>query len=320
MDGSPYAAFVGVDVAKHQLDVAATATTPPVSLPYDANGLAQLRRYLQPLGKCLIVVEATGGLEQPLIADLIEAGYTVARVNPRQVRDFARGMGYLAKTDRIDALVLARFGQHVRPRPVEFPPEKQRELEQLVTRRRQLLDLQTMESNRLGTTTAGTARRSIDKILAVLHRQIKDLDKSIARLIDSDDQWRHKNDLLQSVPGVGTTTSATLIAELPELGQLNRQEIAALVGVAPYNRDSGQSSGVRSIWGGRVVVRNLLYMAALTAYRCNPTIRQFAKRLQAAGKSFKVMITACMRKLLIILNTMLKTDCPWIPLTATPNP
>lgn len=322
MDGppSPYAAFVGVDVAKTKLDVAVLPQGTRCTLPYDAGGIRQLLHSLRPLGSCLVVVEATGGLEQRLVADLVDAGLTVALVNPRQVRDFARGVGCLAKTDRLDAVILARFAQQVQPRPVAFVAENQRELEQLVTRRRQLIDLQTMETNRRATSTAKLARQSVDKVLALLGKQIGQLDAAIARLIQSDDEWRHKDQLLQSVPGVGDVTSAALIAELPELGHLNRQEIAALAGLAPYNHDSGRFRGQRSIWGGRASVRCTLYMAALTAYRWNPAIRRFAERLTRAGKTFKVLITACMRKLLITLNAMLKTNSPWTPKLVLQNP
>lgn len=311
MDGSPYATFVGIDVAKANLDVEVQPQAQRFRSSNDAAGIQRLIDQLRPLGACLVVVEASGGLEQRLVADLVGAGFAVALVNPRQVRDFARGIGCLAKTDRLDAGVLARFAQQVLPRPVALASEKQRELDQLVTRRRQLLELQTAESNRQATATAKLARRSIDKVLALLAKQVRQLDAAIAQLIQSDEEWRHKDQLLQSVPGVGPVTSAALLAELPELGRLNRQEISALVGLAPYSHDSGTFRGQRSIWGGRASVRRVLYMAALTARRCNHAIQRFADRLSKAGKRFKVILTACMRKLLITLNAMIKTNARW---------
>ncbi len=244
---------------------------------------------------------------------LIEAGYRVAVVNPRQVRDFAKAMGILAKTDRIDALVLARFGQQVQPRLLEDDPTQRAELMQLVSRRRQLIDLRTMESNRSEQTTARAAQKSIRHVLKLLEKEIAQLEAEIARLLESDDDWRGKIKLLSTVPGVAQVTSATLVAEVPELGRLNRHAIAALVGVAPFNDDSGRHRGTRRITGGRAAVRQVLYMAALSARRCNPVIHAFAQRLAAQGKKPKVIITACMRKLLVILNGMLKTNSPWKP-------
>jgi hypothetical protein len=212
---------------------------------------------------------------------------------------------------RPDAAVIARFGQHARPRTIEKTPEKQAELEELVVRRRQLVNLRTAESNRLETISLKSVRKSIQHVVTMLKKQIERIEKEILALIDSDDDWKAKSNLLDSVPGVGPVTIASLIAGLPELGSLNRQEIAALVGLAPFNRDSGRFRGRRSIWGGRASVRSVLYMAALSARRCNPVIRQFAKRLEAKGKLFKVVITACMRKLLVIINTMVKNSTHW---------
>jgi len=309
-----FKAFVGIDVSKQQLDVAENPNSPTWSCPYDPRGIAHLIKRLRPLHPCLIVVEATGGYERRLIADLLDAGFHVARVNPRQVRDFARGLGQLAKTDRLDAQILARFAQHVQPAPLQKSPEKQAVLDQLVSRRRQLLELRTAETARLELTQASLARRSIQQLLRLLDKQIDQLDTEIARLIDSHDDWRNKAQLLTSTPGVGPVLAATLLAKLPELGSLSRQKISALAGVAPFNHDSGKFRGQRSIWGGRRDVRAVLYMAALTARRCNPAIRAFAQRLQAAGKPLKVVLTACMRKLLLILNAMLKKQTPWHPL------
>jgi transposase len=262
-------------------------------------------------GSCLIVVEATGGYQRRVVAELVAAGHRVAVVNPRQVRDFARGLGILAKTDRLDALVIARFGQHVRPRTIAQRPEKQEELAQLVVRRRQLVDLRTAEKNRRETVVSPSVKKSIQQVLDLLNKQIDRIDKQLLALVDSDDEWRHKAGIVSSVPGVGPVTSASLLAELPELGRLNRQQISALVGLAPFNRDSGRFQGKRSIWGGRASVRSVLYMAALTARRCNPVLRAFADRLEHAGKPFKVVLTACMRKLLVILNTMIRSNTHW---------
>jgi transposase len=304
-------AFVGIDVSKKTYDVHVLPTERSLSLAADEAGRAQLRSELAPLGPCLVVLEATGGLERALAADLLDAGFDVAVVNPRQIRDFARSLGRLAKTDRLDAHVLALFAQLIQPRPLEKLPEKQAELDALVTRRRQLLQLQTMEKNRRAQATIKATRNSIVRVLAMLHKQLLDLDRAIAQLIESNDDWRAKAELVQTVPSVGKVTSATLVAELPELGRLNRQAIAALVGVAPFNDDSGQRRGQRSIRGGRASVRTALYMAALTAMRCNPMIRRFATRLRKQGKAFKVVITACMRKLLILLNSLVRTNTPW---------
>ncbi|MEZ6064675.1 MAG: IS110 family transposase [Planctomycetaceae bacterium] len=315
MDG--YQAFVGIDMAKRTFDVCLQPDAKPFSLNNDSDGLASLLRKLPEPGTCLVVVESTGGYHRPLVAELVNAGHHVAVANPRQVRDFAKGHGILAKTDRIDAAVIARFGQQVRPRIVEPAHARQAVLEQLVTRRRQLIDLRTAEKNRLETTTIPAVRHSINAVLELLQAQIEQVDQLILEQIEADDDWNAKSQLLTSVPGVGQTTSAALLAELPELGQLNRQEIAALVGVAPFNRDSGEFRGRRTIWGGRADVRQSLYMASFAAMRFNPKIKRFAERLKAAGKPFKVVITACMRKLLVILNTMVKTNTPWIAPQAT---
>jgi transposase len=303
--------WVGIDIAKHHFDVAGLPGGQACRLTYDDEGLAQLLEWLQQGGPCFIVMEATGGLERRVAGELIEAGHQVAVVNPRQVRDFARGQGQLAKTDRIDAVMLARFAQQVQPRLVEKTSAKQAELSALVTRRRQLKTMAVSETNRREMAHAVRAGRSIDNVLRLLRRETAEIDEAIAKLIASDDTWRDQAQRLKSVPGVGPATSALLVAELPELGRLNRREISALVGLAPYNHDSGKLRGKRSIWGGRARVRSALYMAALTARRCNPAIRAFAARLKQVGKPFKVILTACMRKLLIILNAIAKRQQPW---------
>lgn len=305
--------FVGIDVSQSTWDVHIRPRGRSFSVPADHDGATLLRQQLVALGPCLVVLEATGGLERGLAAELIDAGLVVAVVNPRQVRDFARALGRLAKTDRIDADTLALFAEKVQPRPTQKCPEEQAEIDSLVTRRRQLVDLRSMERTREHQATVKAARRSIDKLLKVLDQQIAAMDKAIGQLLESDDDWRTRCALLQSVPGVGATTTATLVAELPELGRLNRQEIASLAGLAPFNHDSGRFRGQRRIRGGRSAVRSTLYMAALTARRCNPILQRFAKRLEHAGKPFKVVITACMRKLLTMLNTIVRNRTPWTP-------
>jgi transposase len=302
--------FVGIDVSKKKFDVVVLPEGTRLSCPYDAEGVAKLLAEL-PKHRCIVVLEATGGLERRLAADLVEAQHPTAVVNPRQVRDFARGIGIIAKNDRVDARVLAVYAQQGKLRLFEKPSEKQQELNALVVRRRQLLDVQTAESNRLEHSTSKLATQSIRHLLDLARKEIKKLDAEIAKLIADDEDWRNKAELLQSVPGVGPATSASLVAELPELGKLNRQQIASLVGVAPFDRDSGQWRGKRSIWGGRASVRSALYMAAFNAKRYNPVIQAFAERLKQAGKNYKVILTACMRKLLVILNTMLRNQTKW---------
>jgi transposase len=313
MDASPppYTHFVGIDVAKATFDMAWLPAGHPSSHDYDAPGIAQALKQLKKLGRCLIVLESTGGLERRLALTLMEAGHAVAIVNPQRVREFARGMGYAAKTDRLDAQVLAEYAMKAPVRLLEKPSEKQLELAQLVQRRRQLIELQTMESQRRDIMQAARAKKSMSNVLTLLAREIAELDEAIADLIENDDTWHQQDELLQSVPGVGPGTSAALLADLPELGTLNREQVAALVGVAPYNNDSGTWRGQRSIRGGRRELRSILYMAALSAKRHNPAIKTFADRLLQAGKPMKLVLTACMRKLLVLLNTILKTNQPW---------
>lgn len=313
MDGSTKnlnVSFVGIDVSKSKFDVVILPEGTRLTCTYDSEGIDKFLAQL-PKHDCVVVLEATGGFERRLAAEVVDAGHQTAIVNPRQVRDFARGIGVLAKNDRIDARVLATYAQHVKLRLVEKRSEKQQELTALVVRRRQLLALQVAESNRLEQTAIKLAAKSIRHVLDLLRKELKKLDAEIARLIAADDNWRSKSELLQTVPGVGPATSASLVAELPELGKLNRQQIASLVGLAPFSRDSGQFRGQRAIWGGRGSVRSALYMAAFNAKRCNPIIRAFADRLQQAGKRRKVILTACMRKLLVILNTMVRNQTAW---------
>jgi transposase len=312
MEGS-VTSFVGIDVSKSSFDVCVLPERSSFKLKQDPSGRQTLLAQLPSPGTCLIVIEATGGYERPLVTELANAGHHVARVNPRQVRAFAKGVGILAKTDRIDASVLARFASDVRPRCVRETPEKQEELQQLVARRRQLVDQRSAEINRKETVTVAFIRKDLQQSVDRLSKQIKRVDKEILTLIEFHDEWKDKAQLLQSVPGIGPVAGASFVAEVPELGHLNRQQISALIGVAPFTRDSGKFRGKRAICGGRSSVRSVLYMAALTARRCNPVIRAFADRLAAKGKQSKVILTACMRKLLVIINTMVKTNTRWNP-------
>jgi transposase len=307
------ALYVGIDVAKDSFAVASEPAGLKLSLPNDPTGRQQLRDVLGVRTVALIVLEATGGYERELVADLLHGGFKVVTANPRQVRDFARGIGRLAKTDGIDAAVLARFAQVVQPQPRPQPAGQTEALAELALRRRQLTDLRTQESNRLPQARHAPVRKSLQKVLRLLDQQILDLDKLIRQNIDSDDGLRRKDEIVQSVKGVGPGTSAMLLGRLPELGRLNRQEIAALVGVAPWDDTSGNWTGKARISGGRAEVRTMLYMAALVAIRFNPAIRAFYQRLESKGKLFKVAITACMRKLLVILNTLVRNDCLWSP-------
>lgn len=305
-----FTSFVGIDVAKYRFDVHILSDK-TFHVPADADGRQALLAQLPAPGTCLIVVEASGGYERLLVCELVAAGHAVSRVNPRQVRDFARGFGILAKTDRLDAQVLARFAEKIRPRPLAQTHEKQDELDELIGRRRQLIDLRVAESNRRGTSLTDAVRESLQQSIDAINKHLKRIDKAILQLVESHDDWQQRFELLKSVPGVGDVTATTLLAELPELGKLNRKQIAALVGVAPMNRDSGQSQRPRRIAGGRAAIRATLYMAALAACRSNEVIREFAHRLKAQGKPHKVVLTACMRKLLVILNTMVQTNTPW---------
>jgi len=310
MDGTNQV-WIGIDVAKATLDLHLLPTGQAHTLPNTTAGHEQLRKLLPGPANCLIVLEATGGYEREVVADLADAGFRVAVINPKRARDFAKALGLVAKTDRIDARVLARFAEMVQPAPVEKTPEKQAEIQQLVARRRQLIDLRTQESNRADVAHAKAAKKSIQAVLTTIVRQIHDIEGAIEALVEADDDWRHKAQLIESVPGLGGVTATTVIADVPELGKLNRQQISALVGLAPYNNDSGPRKGKRSIAGGRKSVRSVLYMAAMAAKRFNPVIKAFAQRLAQHGKPHKVIVTACMRKLLVILNSIIKSDRPW---------
>ena len=308
--------FVGIDISKLTLDVGTFPDNTSFTLTNDEAGHEALLVALQPYPVQLIVLEATGGLQAAVAAKLIQAGFPVAVVNPRQVRDFARALGRLAKTDRIDALVLARFAEAIKPPPRELPDANTQRLAAQVARRRQLVEMRTAEQNRL--TAAHTSpRKDIKEHIDWLSARIKDVDDDIDQALKDSPVWLEQATLLSSVKGIGPTTSATLLALLPELGQLNRRQISALVGVCPFNRDSGQLRGQRTIFGGRAPVRAALYMAALSAMRYNPSIKDFYQRLRQAGKPSKVAIVACMRKLLTILNAIIRDGQPWQALAAS---
>lgn len=303
---------VGIDVAKPHLDVASSASSSVKRFDNKPRGFEKLLAQLPPPDRCQIVLESTGAYHAAVVEFLVEHGYAVAVILPCRVRDFARGLGWLAKTDAIDAQLLVRYSQHAEDLVFsEQLPENQREMHALVTRRRQLIDLVTQEKNHLEAARRSSMRHDIQQVIAQLEQRIKSLDEQIAKLCQADETSRRKHELMTSVPGVGDVTAVTLIAELPELGQINREEIAALVGVAPFNDDTSLTSKHRSIRGGRTSVRCALYMAAFNAIRHNPVIRAFAQRLEHQGKPLKVRLTACMRKLLTILNTMIKTNTPW---------
>ena len=304
--------YVGIDVSKDQLDIAVRPTGETWSMPNDASGITEVVQRVAQLHPKLVVLEATGGLQMPVAAALASAGLPLAMVNPRQVRDFARATGKLAKTDQLDAQVLAHFAEAVRPTPYPLPDAQTQELTALLTRRHQVVEMLTAEKNRLRTTRESVRQRVQDHI-RWLEQELADLDDDLERALRESRLWRGKDNLLRSVPGIGRVVSITLLADLPELGTLSRHQIAALVGVAPLNRDSGRFRGKRTVWGGRARVRAALYMAALTATRYNPIIKAFYRRLCGVGKARKVALTACMRKLLIILNSMVKHQQSWAP-------
>jgi transposase len=305
--------FVGIDVSKDQLDIAIRPGEVRFRESNNDFGIQALIGRLLSLKPRLILLEATGGYEILAAASLRQAGLPAHIINPRQVRDFARSCGRLAKTDKIDAAVLAHFAEALQPALRPWPDEQQQELAALMSRRRQLVEMLVMEKNRLSMTFSPRVRRSLQTNLQSLKEQLQELEQDLADFIRQSPIWLKKDQLLQSVPGIGPLTSQSLLAWVPELGALSRQKIAALVGLAPFNRDSGQMRGRRTVWGGRARVRPPLYMATVTACRVNPVIRAFYLRLLAAGKSKKLALTACMRKLLTILNAILKNHQPWCP-------
>ncbi|MFO7546378.1 MAG: IS110 family transposase [Trueperaceae bacterium] len=308
---------VGIDVGKDHLDLALLPAGTLHRVANDAAGHGELVALLQAAGEGVgiarVVLEATGGYERAPALALADAGLPVVVVNPRQTRDFARASGLLAKTDRLDAAALAQFARALEPVVRGVPTREQRRLEDLVHRRRQLVVMIGSEKQRLAASHEPRVRTSIRALLEVLERERRAIERELLHAIEQDPGWRHRMKLLQGVPGVGPITAVTLLAELPELGGLSEKAIAALVGVAPMNRDSGRKRGKRRTNGGRSSVRKVLYMAALTATRCNPVIRAFYQRLTRAGKLAKVALTACMRKLLLILNAIMKTGRSWQP-------
>lgn len=302
--------FVGIDISKKVMDIAVRPTGELFSLDNNKSGINELVKRLLKLKPALVLLEATGGLELPVAIGLVEAGLPTSVINPRQVRDFAKSTGKLAKTDSLDAKVIAHFADAVRPeiRPLKDPQTQ--ELSDLITRRNQLVEMLVSEKNRLSCTVKASAKSLRDHI-KWLEKRVKEIDSQIGRMMQNNAQWKKKNVILRSTPGVGPLLSAALLGYLPELGTIDRKEIAVLAGLAPFNRDSGGKRGKRSIWGGRRRVRKILYMATLTATRCNPVIKDFYQRLTNAGKGHKVAITACMRKLLVILNSMVKNKIKW---------
>src|ERR1700693_2466454 len=300
--------FVGIDVAKAALDVFIGSAGAAFSVANDEVGIRELLRKLAPAD--FVILEATGGLEMPVASALAAAGIAVAIVTPRQVRDFARATGRLAKTDRLDAEVLARFGEAVRPAARPLANEQAQALEALVTRRRQLVEMLTAEKNRRARAPK-VLHRSIDEHIRWLEKRLSGFDDELAELIRDTPLWRERDELLRSVPGVGKVLSSTLLAHLPEVGTLNRKQIAALAGLAPFNCDSGSLRGSRCIWGGRAQVRRVLYMATVSGVRSNPAIRTFYLRLRTNGKHAKPALIACMRKFLVILNAMLHDKTHW---------
>jgi len=303
--------FVGIDVAKNELAVHILPSNQQLIVPNSKEGIKELVKLFKKNNPEQVVLEATGGLERQLLTNLVANGITAIAVNPRQARDLAKGLGELAKTDAVDARILARFAQLqcLPTRPV--PTKETQEMNDLVARKEQLIQMRTMEANRLHVARQKPIKKSIEKIIETFDKQIADIDARIEQMIETNPDWSEKDKILQSVPGVGAKTSQVLISALPELGTLNRQEIAALVGVAPFCKDSGKKSGERHIKGGRANVRSALYMATFSAIQWNKTFKAFFDRLMAAGKKYKVALIAAMRKLITVLNVMVKTKSYW---------
>jgi transposase len=302
---------VGIDVCKARLDVALLPRGEALSLTNDEEGIEALTEKLVEASATLVVLEATGGYERPLVAALAASQIAVAVLNPRQARDFAKATGRLAKTDKIDALVLARFAEAIRPTPKAPPEAEALEFQAILARRRQIIGMMVAEKNRLGASTSKKVRSRLEAHIRWLEKELARIDRDLEEVINQSPTFKENEALLRSVPGVGPVLSRTLLAELPELGSLSPRELSALVGVAPLNRDSGIFRGRRSVWGGRAKVREALYMGALIASRHNPHIKTFYERLVASGKPKKVALVACMRKLLTILNAVMRDRTPW---------
>lgn len=304
--------YVGIDVSKDTLDVAVYGDRSHWSFPNDQHGIEKAIITIKGLSPALVVLEATGSYEIPVAAELGVNGISTAIVNPRQIRDFAKSLGILAKTDVLDARVIARFSATVQPIPRPIANEDAQELGAIMARRRQIVEMITVEKNRFASAKK-VVRPRIQAHIDWLSHELADTNDDLQKKVKDSPIWRQKDDLLKSIPGIGPIVAATLLADLPELGTMNSKQIASLVGVAPHNRDSGTMRGKRTVWGGRAAVRSALYMATLVATKYNPVIRQFYMRLLAAGKAKKVALTACMRKLLTILNAMLKHHTRWNP-------
>jgi len=303
--------FIGIDVAQDRLDAHVRPSDESFAVARDSEGLAALIERLRAFDPYLVVLEATGGFEVTVAAAVVAAEIPLAVVNPRQIRDFARATGQLAKTDALDARAIARFAEAVRPQPRPVPDAQARALGELVARRRQIIEMMTAERNRRRQLTSRRLVKSVDRLLTVLQQELSELEQDLDEGIRGTPAWRERDELLRSVPGIGNVVARTLIADLPELGRLDRKQIAALVGVAPINRDSGKMRGKRTTWGGRAKVRCTLYMAALVASRYNPLLKAFYQRLTSAGKAKKLALTAVMRKLLTILNAMIRDNTRW---------
>ena len=316
----PASFAVGIDVSQQHLDLDEFPTRNPLRFEYTTAGIEALCKQLQQRTPFLIVIEATGGLEQLLVAELAAAGLPVVVINPRLARDFAKSTGQLAKTDALDARILAHFGFAIRPPIRPLPDENTLELQEFLARRRQLIQMRTSELNRQQQTRNPKVKASVQTVLETLELQLKDIDRELDQRLKDSPVWHLTDELLRSTKGVGPQTARTLIAELPELGQLSRQKIAMLVGVAPINRDSGSFRGKQTIWGGRASVRSALYMATLSAIRFNPVIKNFYQQLLLRGKNKKLALIAAMHKLLTILNALIRNKQPWKDTTRNTTP
>ena len=301
---------VGVDTGKQQLDIAIRPSGEYFSVPNTPVGIRQAIRRLKRLQPERIVIEATGRLEQGFVLACAEQQLPIAVVNPIAVRRFAGAIGQIAKTDRIDAHLIAHFGEAIAPSPTTIKPENIRLISDLLTRRRQLMEMSTMEKNRLHILPK-SLHKSLRTVLKALQQQLETIDQQLDTLIEQTADWKHKNDILQSVPGIGKVMAYTLLSDLPELGQLNHKEIAALVGLAPYNKESGRYRGKQRIRGGRSQIRTVMFMAMMSTIQCNPKFKAFYEKLKAAGKQPKVALVACMRKMIVILNTMIQSGTKW---------
>lgn len=313
MEQSLQGIVVGIDVSKSRLDVSAAGEY--WSTPNDIDGMGKLIDRLKPLSPSLVVVESTGGLERGVLAELSAAGIPIALVNPGRVREFAKSIGLLGKTDKIDAGLLVRFGEATQPKPTRLPSNDEQKLSAWMTRRHQVVEMLTMEKNHLASAHPAVLA-SVKTIMDALQEELDDLNREIDEFIDQHPAFKQKKEILRSAPGIGQVTAAILLADLPELGTVDRKKVASLVGVAPFNNDSGRHRGKRRVKGGRPSVRTVLYMATLSATRYNPVIRSFYQHLLAVGKEKKVAIVACMRKLLTFLNAMIRDSKKWNPVSS----